>query len=190
MKTRVPPPTRLARQLGAAVLEAHPMQTLVVDSALRVVYANRAAQRLLGVRDGMKLGDALSCAEAGAPGGCGTGPRCEPCAFHRSVERALRGETARERGFILRNGAGGEPADLHLLAFAAPFDRDGAPHAILALADANAILADPGVVRVCEGCGRVRDEEGRWHPLHRYLEDRLGLELAGPLCETCAGGSR
>ena len=30
---------------------------------------------------------------------------------------------------------------------------------------------------VCAGCGRVEDEEGGWHPMHRYLEDRLGLKI-------------
>ncbi len=189
MKTLVPRATPGPRQLGAAVLDAHPMPTLVVDAAFRIVLANRAAQRLLGARDGVKLGEVLCCVEAGAPGGCGAAARCAACAFHRAVERALREESVRERGFVLRSGPGARPADLHLLAFAAPFDRDGAPHAILSLTDANALLADPGVVQVCEGCGRVQDEEGEWHPLHRYLEDRLGLEACGPLCDVCDAGA-
>jgi hypothetical protein len=79
------------------------------------------------------------------------------------------------------------PADLHLIARATPFEGGGARQAILALDDANAILADPRIVRICDGCGRVRDEEGEWHPLHRFLEDRLGLEGAGQLCESCEG---
>jgi hypothetical protein len=43
-------------------------------------------------------------------------------------------------------------------------------------------------VRVCPGCGRVEDEEGQWHLLHRYLEDRVGLEAQDALCTTCARG--
>jgi hypothetical protein len=169
------------------MLEAHPMATLVVGADLVVVHANAAARRVLGARERVKIGDALSCVEARAPGRCGEGSRCGGCAFQRCIERALAGESSRARGFLLRSGARGEPADLHLIALASPFDAAGARQAILALDDANAILADPRIVRVCEGCGRVQDEEGEWHPLHRYLEDRLGLEGGGPLCDACEG---
>jgi PAS domain-containing protein len=177
--------TAAARKLGAALLEAHPMATLLVDPAFRVVHANGAARRLLGAREGLGLSDVLSCIHPHAPGRCEPGSRCAGCAFRRCVERALGGEPARDRGFVLKSGAAGEPADLHLIGSAAPFDHDGVPHAILATDDANAILADPGIVRVCAGCGRVQDEEGEWHALHRYLEDRLGIESPGPLCQTC-----
>jgi len=189
VKTATQRSTADPRQLGAAALDAHPVPTLVVDGAFRVVLTNAAARRLLGARDGVSLADVLACAEPHAAAARGAIARCTGCAFHRCVERALAGETVRERGFVLRSGAGGEPADLHLLAFAAPFERDGAPHAILTVDDANAMLADPGVIQICEGCGRIRDEEGQWHPLHRYLQDRLGLEAGGPLCETCDPGS-
>lgn len=172
--------------LGAAVLDAHPAPTLVVGRDLVVVRANAAARRLLGAREGTRLGEALACVEARAPGGCAAGSRCGGCAFQRCVERALAGEAGRERGFVLRSGAGGAPADLHLIAACTPFDGAGARQAILALDDANAILADPGIVRVCEGCGRVQDEEGQWHVLHRYLADRLGIE-GGLLCDACEG---
>jgi hypothetical protein len=181
------PPDASSAQLGAAVLEAHPVPTLLVAADLAVLRANAAARRLLGAREGRRLGEVVGCVEGRPPGGCAVGSRCGGCAFQRCVERALAGEPSRARGFVMRSGAGGAPADLHLIAVGAPFQGGGARHAILALDDANAILADPRVVRVCVGCGRVQDEEGGWHPLHRYLEDRLGLEGGGPLCDVCEG---
>jgi PAS domain-containing protein len=184
VKTPPPRPSQEAL-LAAAVLEAHPVPTLVVDAAFRIAQVNAAARRLTGAREGASLTGLLSCTEPHPPG---AGERCPGCAIHRSVARALAGEAVRERGFVLRSGARGKPADLHLLAFAAPLEREGGAHAILAVADANALLADPRVVRVCEGCGRIEDEEGHWHPLHRYLEDRLGLEAEGPLCDACSEG--
>jgi PAS domain-containing protein len=176
--------TPTARKLAAAVLDAHPSPTLVLDAALRVVHANAAARRLLGARDGDELAEVLPCIEPEAPGRCARGSRCAGCAFRRSVEHALAGEPARERGFVLRHGEG-RGGDLHLLGSAVPFAHEGACHALLAVDDANAVLSDPALVRVCPGCGRVQDEEGAWYPLHLYLEDRLGLELAGPLCGAC-----
>jgi hypothetical protein len=170
----------------AAVLAAHPTPTLLVAADLAIVRANAAARRILGAREGTRLDEALGCVEGRPPGGCAVGSRCGGCAFQRCVERALAGESSRARGFVMRSGAKGEPADLHLIAVAGPFQGGGARRAILALDDANALLADPGIVRVCEACGRVQDEDGAWHPLHRYLEDHLGLE-GGGLCDVCEG---
>lgn len=180
-------PAGLAEHLGAAALDAHPIPTLILDAHLRVVAANGAARRTLGVQEGIPLGDALGCVDAKLPGGCGAGPRCAECAFRRTAQRAISGETVRDRGFVMRGDA--PEHDFHLIARAGPFAHGGAGLAILALDDANDMLRDPGILRVCEGCGRVKDEEGGWHPLHRYLEDRLGLEVPGPLCDACATGA-
>lgn len=180
-------PTPVPRPFGSAVLDAHPMPTVVVDATVRVVFANAPAKRLFGVREGVKLGEALACVDA-KDDACGLGPRCTGCAFRRVAVQAVAGTPGVERGFILRAGPG-DPEDLHLLAFATPFERDGAPHAVLAFADVNALLGDPGIVKICEGCGKVQDEEGAWHALHLYLEDRLGLETAGGLCDDCHDGA-
>ncbi len=184
-----PVPRGTPRQLCAATLDAHPVPTVVADGGLRVVCANAAARRLLGAREGVLLGEALACVDSRAPGGCGSSLRCGSCAFRRAAERALQGETVRDRGFVLR-GEGEEHGDLHLLASAGPLEHGGATYAILALEDLNAMLGDRGLMRVCEGCGRMKDEEGGWHPLHRYLEDQLGIEAPGPLCPECEQGAR
>lgn len=177
-------------KLGASILEALPHPTFLVDRERRVVLANAAGRGLFGAGPGSTLGSALGCAEA-ASGGCGSKPTCSDCAVAEVVRRALAGERARARAFLLRTGEGGEPADLHLLVAGAPFEVGGANHAILVLQDVDQLLADPGVVRVCGACGRVEDQEGEWYPLHRYLEDRLGLEASEQLCPACAHrGSR
>ncbi len=157
---------------------------VVVDRALRVVHANAAARAAMGTCAGKPLGGALGCAEAGA-GPCGAGARCAGCKVRDAALRAVDGETVRVRAFLLRSDAHGDPSDLHLLATGAPLDLGGVRHAVLALEDADRILLDPGVVRICAGCGRVEDDEGGWHALHRYLEDRLGL-APDDLCDACA----
>lgn len=184
-----PAPGKAAEPLlGAAALEAHPLPTLVVDASRRIVAANGAARRILQAREGGLLGEALGCVDARTPSGCGDGPRCANCTFQRTALRALAGETVRDRGYVMRDD---EPEnDLHLIARASPFDHAGSGLAIIALDDANDLLGDPAIIRVCEGCGRVRDEEGGWHPLNRFLEDRLGIEASGPLCGDCAGAPR
>jgi len=173
--------------LAVAILGALPCPTLVVDAEYRIVHANASARRAFRAGAGSKLGEVFACADV-ASGRCGEGSRCAGCAFRGAARRALAGEPARARGFLLRTGEGGEPADLHLLAFASPLEVDGARLAVLVLQDVDQLLADPGIVRVCTACGRVADEEGGWHPLHRYLEDRLGI-AGDQLCGACAGGA-
>ncbi len=172
-------------KLGASILEALPHPTFLVDADRRVVLANAAGRGLFGAEVGATLGSALGCAEAAA-GGCGAKPTCSDCTIAEVVRRALAGERARVRAFLLRTGEGGEPADLHVLVSGAPFRTAGAAHAILVLEDVDQILADPCVVRICEACGRIQDEEGDWYPLHRYLQDRLGLEASEEICPECA----
>jgi PAS domain-containing protein len=184
-----PEPRRPAEErLFAAALEHHPLPTVIVDKDLRVVSANGIARQLLGAHEGVPLGDALGCVDARPPSACGSGGRCATCAFRRTAQRAINGETVRDRGFVMKSDHPED--DLHLIARAGPFDLEGSGRlAILALDDVNDMLRDPGIVRVCEGCGRVKDEEG-WHPLHRFMADRLGIETAGPICDECAAGDR
>lgn len=177
--------------IAVSAFEAHPLATLVLDAALLVVDANAAARAVLRPIAGESLGDALGCGEAGiARGRCGSAARCAGCAFRALAERAVAGTAGRARGFVLRTGAGGAPSDLHLLAFAAPLRRGRARGAVLSFADVSELVLDPALLHVCAGCGRVRDDEGEWHPLHRYIEDRLGLESPGALCGACSGGAR
>jgi hypothetical protein len=178
-----------ARPVDAIAFDAHPVPTLVVDAGARVVSANASARRLFGATEGMLLGDAIGCADARSPGGCGSTARCGGCAFRRAAERALAGERARERDFVIRGDPAQGKGDAHLLVAAQPLRHEGQALAILALTDVNAVLADPDVVRICEACGRVQDDEGAWHPLHRYLEDHLGLGDGGPLCDDCDAGA-
>lgn len=177
-------------RVAASVLEAHPHATILVDRERRVVYANAAARALLGARAGADLARSLGCVEA-AFGPCRMTSTCARCAVGQTIAAALDGRPARGRAFLIR-GEEHDPAnDLHVLVSASPFERGGAPHAILVLQDVNALLADPDVLRVCGGCGRVQDDDGgEWYPLQRYLEDRLGLEGGSLLCPACSAGAR
>jgi hypothetical protein len=170
------------------VLEALPCPTLVVDAAGSVVYANAAARRALGASEGAPLDATLGCLP-GDGGRCVAGPRCAGCGVRAAVARALAGEPARARGFVLRSGPGGEPADLHLAAHAAPVELDGGRHAAVVLEDVNTVLSDPAILRVCGACGRVEDDEGEWLPLHHFLEDSLGLDASEALCGACGRGA-
>lgn len=67
-----------------AVLEAHPVPTMVLNSSRQIVAANAAARALSGKAAsqlvGLRLGEAVGCTRTvERPGGCGTLPGCEVC---------------------------------------------------------------------------------------------------------------
>jgi PAS domain-containing protein len=67
---------------------------LVVNGDARVVAANARAARLLG-RDraelaGLLTGEALACAHARLPGGCGKTVHCRECTIRRGVDRVAQ----------------------------------------------------------------------------------------------------
>lgn len=62
---------------------------LVVDDNVEVITGNSAAQQLLGRSvisiKGYRGGDAIGCAQAARPGGCGRQGVCKACVIRRSV---------------------------------------------------------------------------------------------------------
>ncbi len=43
-----------------------------------------------------------------------------------------------------------------------------------------------GVIPICEGCKKIRDERGTWNQVERFFEDRLDLKFSHGLCPDCA----
>lgn len=42
-----------------------------------------------------------------------------------------------------------------------------------------------GLLPICSGCKRIRDEEQQWQPLERYISERTKAEFTHGLCPTC-----
>lgn len=70
-------------------LERLAVPVLVVDDEVRVVFANEKACALLGKQSeeltGRLGGDAVECAYARLPGGCGKTVHCKSCTIRRAV---------------------------------------------------------------------------------------------------------
>lgn len=106
--------------LLANVLNALPNIFLVLDDQRRVVFANQALLKLLGLPDdravmGWRTGDLLNCLHADeTEGGCGTTDFCQVCGTLNVIFSSLRGN--RSAGECRIRQKGGGALDLHVSA--------------------------------------------------------------------------
>lgn len=42
-----------------------------------------------------------------------------------------------------------------------------------------------GLIPICASCKKIRDEEGQWQALERYIKERSGAEFTHGLCPAC-----
>ena len=58
-----------------------------------------------------------------------------------------------------------------------------------ALADKERLIRENKVLRgllpICSGCKRIRDEHDRWWPLDAYVTSRTGVEITHTICPDC-----
>ncbi len=43
-----------------------------------------------------------------------------------------------------------------------------------------------GILPICASCKKVRDEQGRWHAVERYVSDRSEADFSHGICPECA----
>lgn len=42
-----------------------------------------------------------------------------------------------------------------------------------------------GILCVCFGCRKIRDEHGQWQPLEKYIEERTDARFSHGICQEC-----
>jgi hypothetical protein len=42
-----------------------------------------------------------------------------------------------------------------------------------------------GLIPICAGCKKIRDEEGLWVGIERYLEEHTGAQMTHGMCRDC-----
>jgi diguanylate cyclase (GGDEF)-like protein len=123
-----------------AIFEQSPVPMLVVDERAVIHQANPALMQLLGGPlgpvIGLRVGEALGCAEhAAAPGGCGTGRRCPQCPFRTAVVQALSQQAPGRTELTLEVQREGVTVPLHLALTTTPIRRCGRRVLLICLED-------------------------------------------------------
>jgi len=50
----------------------------------------------------------------------------------------------------------------------------------------NEVKVLSGLLPICANCKRIRDEEGRWEQIERYIKDRSEADFSHSICPDCA----
>ena len=97
---------------------------------------------------------------------------CVPLRFGRSVLGVLNVES--------RSPSAYDDSDRRLLEIVA------AQLAVSVRAEMVGRKSPEELLAICSFRKRIRDDEGRWHMLERFLDDRLGLIPSHGICPDCA----
>lgn len=174
------------------VFDAIPHPVFVVDSDVRIIACNAAAQEFSGAEPARVLhrrgGDALHCINSfETPAGCGSGVACRECVIRNAVREAFAGGSVARRTWqmaLLRPG--GQRVEFQLLVTSSPIEFSGRTYALLILEDVSELLALRKMIPICAGCRKIRDDEQYWHQVETYFKAKLGVDFTHGLCPECA----
>jgi PAS domain-containing protein len=173
------------------IFDAIPSPVFVVEQDVRVVDYNTAASALTAADPEFIIrrrgGEVLHCLHAlETPEGCGRAPACSDCIVRNSVNKAFGGGTVvrvRARLALLR---GDQVTELYLLVTTVPFESSGRQLVLLILEDISELIALRGIVPICAGCKKIRDNKEYWHQVADYFSAHLDVEFTHGLCPDCA----
>ena len=181
-----------------AIVNAMPHPVFVVDKDVRIVFCNPAAQRYLGATPERILhrkgGNALHCVNASlTDGGCGTALPCSTCVVRGSVEQSIDASRTIRRAYKMQVMSGpNAPSDVHILVSTAPIaipassaEAQEVRLAVLMFEDIGELVALRGIVPICSGCRKVRDDEDYWQKVETFLEQKLDIAFSHGLCPEC-----
>lgn len=173
---------------GKAVLDAFPSPVFIVDRDVRIVEHNAAAGKLMDTAEiRPRGGDALHCLYATeSPGGCGAGEACRTCVVRNSVGNAFAGSGARRRTQRMRLIRGGRTVEAYVLVTTAPITYAGADYVLLVLEDITELITLRGILPICAGCRKIRDDQNYWHSVETYLKRQLDIDFSHGLCPECS----
>jgi PAS domain-containing protein len=174
-----------------AVFDAIPLPTFVVDEDVRIQDFNAAAAELVGPDAQLALhhrgGDVLHCIHSESRG-CGQGDHCPDCVIRNSVRKAICGQATHREKHHAELRKNGTIIPLELLITASPLAGTNPPTALLILEDVSEMMLLRGLLPICAHCHKIRDDQGYWTQIERYIHDRAGAEFTHSICPECARG--
>ncbi|CUH97620.1 hypothetical protein P22_3752 [Propionispora sp. 2/2-37] len=171
------------------ILNEMPLAVAIANEDIRVQAINRAARGFFCTASDevqmRKCGELLRCVHASRPGGCGSTPACVECVLRRSILLALEGQTiSRNKGsfHVFRDDM---IVQLTLLITASSINYDNSVMAIVLIEDVSLITELEGLLPLCCSCHKIRDENGNWISLERYIAQHSEAEFTHDYCPQC-----
>jgi PAS domain S-box-containing protein len=186
----------LARLRGS-ILDQIPDGVIALDHSGRIAYWNRAAEILFDIRAQDAVGTSLR--------DVGFSPW-----LTAEAEQAVRLALANKklwRGETVRVGATGHAIYLESSVTALTLaDGDGSLIVVRDITKTKrreleqekcmarlrstltGIRAQGGLIPICSTCKRIRDDDGVWHDIEAYIDERLHTKFSHGICPTCVQG--
>lgn len=169
------------------LLDTIPIVTLVLDPDLRVHAVNEAAKKLLGCGEEKLLlnrcGQVIGCRHSTEhPLGCGLSQNCEKCIIRNTALAAIKGiVTERSKGKLdLLQGR-----DMNVLVSASCFRYKEQSFSVIMVEDISLVTELEGLIPICASCKRIRDDQGYWNRVEKYIEGHSEVEFTHDICPEC-----
>jgi hypothetical protein len=164
-----------------------PILTLVLDPDLKVHAVNEAAKKFLRSEEEKLLlyrwGQVIGCRHSTEhPLGCGFGPNCEKCIIRNTALAAIKGiVTVRSKGKLeLLPGR-----DMNVLVSASCFKYKEQSFSVIMVEDISLVTELEGLIPICASCKRIRDDQGYWNRVEKYIEEHSEAEFTHDICPEC-----
>ncbi|MBW2193835.1 MAG: hypothetical protein JRF27_08630 [Deltaproteobacteria bacterium] len=172
------------------VLDAVPSPILIVDDNIRIHGYNLAAAPLFEKEPEralrMKCGDAFYCIHSEeTPAGCGGGEACKKCVIRSAVSESYQGDKVVRKKTEMQLVTGNGEKPVQMLVTTAPLKYRDRSLVILTLEDVTELTALRGILPICAGCKKIRDDNEYWENVESYLEKRTEVQFTHGICPDC-----
>ena len=173
------------------ILDGIPSPIFLVDDDVRIYGYNKAASELFGKEPEkvlrMGCGDALHCIHSAVDkNGCGGADACKKCVIRNSVNRTYdSGDIQRNKAKCIFN-KDGKVEEIYLIVTSAPLKYKNNVFALVTLEDITELIELRGLLPICAKCKKIRDDEGYWEKIEKYIHDRTGARFTHSICPECS----
>ena len=173
------------------ILDGIPSPIFIVDNDVRIYSYNKAASALFANEPGkiikMGCGDALHCFHSAEdPKGCGGADACKKCVIRNSVDRIFHGEEVQRKKCELQITEGGKSEQVYFFVTTAPLTYKSKLFALVTLEDITELTELRGLLPICASCKKIRNDEGYWEKIEKYIYDRTDARFTHSICPDCA----
>jgi hypothetical protein len=172
---------RVSESSLSAMLQSIPVHISIMEPDLNIVWASDIAKN--------KFGNDL----AGRKCYAAYHGRSSPCKPTPCITiRAFRDGMVHQHTAVVDNH--GKRVYFHRTANVAMRDPDGTPTRVIVVSRNISKINDKDLLirnlkrllPICAACKMIRDDNGHWHQVEKYIQDHYGIQFSHSICPACA----
>ncbi|ATW26519.1 PAS domain S-box protein [Candidatus Formimonas warabiya] len=172
------------------LFHAIPVVVLVADAEGRVRAINDATEKLFGITSQEAFlkrgGEVFNCVFSTLdPRGCGFSPACQHCQVRKTAMAAIKGQKLTRIKAQLQISSAGEIKTFNLLITSAPIHYGKQTYAVVVMEDVSNIVELQGLLPICFSCKKIKNDQGYWDQLEKYIEKNSEAEFTHSICPEC-----